>query len=295
MSRPQLEVADIIRSAGTDFIERNRYWLRWIHIKVLRAIARCRTAALGGHIEECTSCGHRATISYNSCRNWRCPKCQTGTREHWIAGRRRELLPTSYVHVVLTLPPQLALLALQNRKSSMGCCFGPAQKLYLKWRAIPLISAPMASSACSIPGTRNSNFIPMSTVSFPPADFRLISDAGFNPPPTLLPSHCCTAARVSSQLITGLKSAFERRQLHLARRTRTAHPSQVLRCLAASALRKDWIVYSKPPFGRPSTFCHLSAAVPTASPSPTIAWSHWRMARLPFAGVTPPITINRNS
>ena len=78
MSRPRfLEVADIIRSAGADFIERNRSWLRWTHLKVLRAIARCRTAALGDHIDECTCCGHRATISYNSCRNRHCPKCQT--------------------------------------------------------------------------------------------------------------------------------------------------------------------------------------------------------------------------
>jgi len=97
MSRPQLEVADIIRRAGTDFIERNRHWLRWTHLKVLLAIARCRTAALGGHIDECTRCGHRATISYNSCRNRHCPKCQTGARERWIAARRRELLPTPYV------------------------------------------------------------------------------------------------------------------------------------------------------------------------------------------------------
>ena len=119
MSRPQLEVADIIRSAGTDFIERNRSWLRWTHLKVLRAIARCRTAALGGHIDECTSCGHRATISYNSCRNRHCPKCQTGARERWIAARRRELLPTPYVHVVFTLPPQLAALALQNRETHL--------------------------------------------------------------------------------------------------------------------------------------------------------------------------------
>ncbi len=65
MSRPTLEVADLVRSAGTAFIERNRRWIRWTHIKVLRAIARCRTAALGGHIDECTRCGHRATISYN--------------------------------------------------------------------------------------------------------------------------------------------------------------------------------------------------------------------------------------
>ena len=64
MSRPQLEVADIIRSAGRDFVERNRHWLRWTHLKVLLAITRCRTAALGGHIDQCTSCGHRATISF---------------------------------------------------------------------------------------------------------------------------------------------------------------------------------------------------------------------------------------
>ena len=84
MSRPPLEVADLIRTAGTAFIERNRQWIRWTHIKVLVAIARCRTAALGGHIDECTRCGHRATISYNSCRNRHCPKCQTSARELWI-------------------------------------------------------------------------------------------------------------------------------------------------------------------------------------------------------------------
>jgi hypothetical protein len=67
MSRPPLEVADLIRAAGAALIKRNRQWIRWSHVKVLLAIARCRTAALGGHIDECTRCGHRATISYNSC------------------------------------------------------------------------------------------------------------------------------------------------------------------------------------------------------------------------------------
>src|SRR5207253_10277407 len=120
MSRPRFEVADIIRSAGADFIERNRSWLRWTHLKVLRAIARCRTAALGGHVDQCTSCGHRATISYNSCRNRHCPKCQTAARDRWIAARQKELLPTRYVHVVFTLPAPLAPLALQNKKPIYG-------------------------------------------------------------------------------------------------------------------------------------------------------------------------------
>ena len=115
MSRPPLEVADLIRTAGAAFLERNRHWLSWQHAKVLRAIRRCRTAALGGHLDECTRCGHRA-ISYNSCRNRHCPKCQTAARERWIAARQRELLPIRYVHVVFTMPQRLAPLVWQNKK-----------------------------------------------------------------------------------------------------------------------------------------------------------------------------------
>src|SRR6202011_3695295 len=115
MSRPPLEVADLVRTAGDAFIERSRTWITWKHVKVLLAIARCRTAALGGHLDECTRCGHRA-ISYNSCRNRHCPKCQAGARDRWLAARRQELLPTRYVHVVFTLPHELVPLALQNKK-----------------------------------------------------------------------------------------------------------------------------------------------------------------------------------
>lgn len=120
MTRPPLEVADLVRTAGAAFIERNRQWIRWTHIKVLLAIARCRTAALGGHLDQCSRCGYRAAISDNSCRNRHCPKCQTGARERWIRARRRELLPSPYVHVVFTLPHQLASLALQNKKLIYG-------------------------------------------------------------------------------------------------------------------------------------------------------------------------------
>ena len=67
MTRPPLEIADLIRTAGAAFIERNHQWIRWPHVKVLLAIARCRTAALGGHLDQCTSCAHRVPISYNSC------------------------------------------------------------------------------------------------------------------------------------------------------------------------------------------------------------------------------------
>src|SRR6266404_4725954 len=163
MSRPPLEVADLIRSAGAAFIERNRQWLSWKHIKVLLAIARCRTAALGGHLDECTRCGHRATISYNSCRNRHCPKCQTAARERWIAARQRELLPTRYVHVVFTLPPQPA----------------PVRKHFSKSLAIRDTSArKLASSPCCTPGIRSSGSIHMSIALFLPVGCRSITRTG---------------------------------------------------------------------------------------------------------------------
>src|ERR1700756_1931474 len=132
MARPPLEVADLLRTAGDAFLERNRHWLRWKHIKVLLAIRRCRTAALGGHLDECTRCGYRATISYNSCRNRHCPKCQIAARERWIAARRRELLPTRYLHVVFTLPHRLAPLVLQNKKILYGLLFRTSAETLLE-------------------------------------------------------------------------------------------------------------------------------------------------------------------
>src|SRR6476660_4835493 len=132
MDRPPLEVADLICAAGDAFLERNRHWLRWKHIKVLLAIRRCRTAALGGHIDECSRCGYRATISYNSCRNRHCPKCQSNARERWIQARRRELLPSPYVHVVFTLPSQLASLALQNKKPIYDLLFRASAETLLE-------------------------------------------------------------------------------------------------------------------------------------------------------------------
>jgi tRNA(Ile2) C34 agmatinyltransferase TiaS len=128
MSRPPLEVADLIRAAGQTFIERSRRWLTRLHLKVLTAIERCRTPALGGHVDGCSRCRHRV-ISYNSCRNRHCPKCQGNARERWLADRRRELLPTMYVHIVFTLPHVLAPLALQNKRVNYGLLFELAPKL----------------------------------------------------------------------------------------------------------------------------------------------------------------------
>ena len=112
MSRPAVEVADVLHAQGDRFIQRHP-WLSVQQRTVLRALTRCRTAALGGHVDRCRACGHRA-ISYNSCRNRHCPKCQAQARDRWLAARERELLDVSYVHVVFTLPHALNPLCRRN-------------------------------------------------------------------------------------------------------------------------------------------------------------------------------------
>lgn len=97
MSRPAVEVADILRAQGNRFL--NRYQSSFgYQKKAFRAIQRCRTAALGGHLDACLECGYGKAISYNSCRNRNCPKCQPQARQRWLAAREREVLPTSCFH-----------------------------------------------------------------------------------------------------------------------------------------------------------------------------------------------------
>ena len=123
MTPPALEIADLIRTAGAAFIERNRQWIRWKHVKVVLAIVRCRTAALGGHLDECMRCGHHAPISYNSCRDRHCPKCQSLARAEWIQDRQSELINVPYFHVVFTVPEEVAAIALQNKRTIYGILF----------------------------------------------------------------------------------------------------------------------------------------------------------------------------
>ena len=112
-ARPQLEVADVIRSHGEAFLQKYGSHLSATQKKALRDLALCRTAALGGHMERCLDCGHERP-SYNSCRNRHCPKCQALSRARWLERESGYLLPVEYHHVVFTLPAELAELALSN-------------------------------------------------------------------------------------------------------------------------------------------------------------------------------------
>ena len=114
MKRPKLEVADILRRYGDAYRAGHEGALSSTQRRVMRAITACRTAALGGHVEACDTCGHRR-ISYNSCRNRHCPKCQSLARAQWIEDRKSELLDCPYFHVVFTIPEEIAAIAYQNK------------------------------------------------------------------------------------------------------------------------------------------------------------------------------------
>jgi Transposase zinc-binding domain len=117
MARPALEVADILRDQGPAWHEANRGHVSLDQLKVMSAIERCRSAALGGHVARCenAACGH-TEIAYNSCRNRHCPKCQGAASRRWLADREAELLPVPYFHVVYTLPSKLRDIAYQNKR-----------------------------------------------------------------------------------------------------------------------------------------------------------------------------------
>ena len=119
------EVAEIFRQYGPAY--RASHKLPRHHLRVMHAIEVCRTAALGGHKDRCDNCGH-LEISYNSCRNRHCPKCQTLRKEKWIEARTEDLLPIEYFHVVFTIPSELNPLVSMNRKVMYDLFFRSASE-----------------------------------------------------------------------------------------------------------------------------------------------------------------------
>jgi Putative transposase/Transposase zinc-binding domain len=244
-------MADIVRYAGPGFRERSHRWINGQHLKVLDAIARCRTAALGGHRDQCTDCGHTA-ISYNSCRNRHCPRCQGNARLRWLQQRERELLPTSYVHAVFTLPRELAPLALQNKRILYSLLFrASAETLQQVARDPRHLGAEIGFF--SVLHTWDQRLQHHPHVHCVIAAGGLASDH----------SHWISSRRsfflpvrvlgrvFRGKFVAGLKAAFREGTLEfhgaLASLAEPRSFAAWLRCL----FRRDWIVYSKPPFAGP--------------------------------------------
>jgi len=251
MSRPPLEVAAIVRCAGQAFLEHSRKWINWQHQKVLLAITRCRTAALGGHRDQCSDCGHTA-ISYNSCRNRHCPRCQGNARRRWLKAREQELLPTRYVHAVFTLPRELALLALQNKRLIYDLLFHASAETLLEIARDPRhLGAEIGFFSVLHSWNQRLQFHPhihcvLAAGGLAPDHSRWISARrSFFLPIGVL-------SRVfRGKFVAALKTAFRQGTLqfhgHLVPLMEPRTFASWLRLL----FRHDWVVYSKRPFGGP--------------------------------------------
>ena len=136
MARPALEVADIFRNHGAAWRAANRGHVSLGQLKVMSAIERCRTAALGGHVLRCDDCAH-TVIAYSSCRNRHCPKCQAAAAKAWLGEREAELLPVGYFHVVFTLPAVIADIAYQNKAEIYDLLFKASAETMLTIAADP--------------------------------------------------------------------------------------------------------------------------------------------------------------
>jgi hypothetical protein len=251
MSQPTLEVADLIRAQGDRFLDRYRSSFSFQQLKVFRAIQNCRTAALGGHLDSCSCCGHQA-ISYNSCRNRHCPKCQAQARQRWLAAREQEVLPTAYFHVVFSVPHELNVLALENPRCFYNLLFAAASATLLEVAANPKrMGAGIGTSA--ILHTWGQNLllhphihcvVPAGGLALDRSHWVSARSDFFLPIPVL-------RKVFRGKFVAGLKRLRQRGQL--CRRGPAAlfaDPKQFGKLLRRLHLRR-WVVYAKAPFGGP--------------------------------------------
>jgi Putative transposase/Transposase zinc-binding domain len=259
VTRPPCEVADIIRQHSDRFVDTHRAWLTPQHRRVLRALAQCRTATLGGHLDRCVRCGHRA-ISYNSCRNRHCPKCLTHERDQWLAARQDELLPVGYHHVVFTLPHELSWLALQNPQVVYDLLFRASAATLLEVAADPT-HLGAAIGFLTVLHTWGQNLL------HHPHVHCVIPVGGLSADEThwVQPRHrfflpVKVLSRVfRGKFVAGLRRAARRARLVCAGRLAQLTDPAAFRAFLQQLFRHDWVVYAKPPFGGPTHVLHYLA------------------------------------
>jgi hypothetical protein len=265
-----LEVADIFRRHGETYRRAHDGHMGRVERRVMSAIELCRTAQLGGHVEACGP----VRCAYNSCRNRHCPKCQGQARANWLEARQAELLPAPYFHVLFTVPAQVAEIAFQNKAAVYAILFRAAAETLRRIAADPKHQGAEAGFIavlhtwgqnlhhhphvhCVVPG------------GGPSSDgARWIGcRPGFFLPVRVL-------SRLFRRLfLEELAAAFEAGDLgFFGDLAGLAQPAAFIRRLR-DLRRVEWVVYAKPPFGGPAQVLAYLGGIPTASPSPTRAWS----------------------
>ena len=251
MSRPALEVADIFRGHGPAWRQAHAGHVSLEQLKVMSAIERCRTAALGGHVARCADCAY-TTISYNSCRNRNCPKCQGAAAKQWLADREAELLPVPYYHVVFTLPGPIADIAYQNKAVLYDLLFKVSAETMLTIAADPkhLGGRIGITSVLHTWG---------SAMTHHPHVHMIVPGGGISPDGQRWVS--CRpgfflSVRVLSRLfrrlfLEALSAAHEANRLNFFGNNTHLIEAQSFAAYLAPLRKTEWVVYAKRPFGGP--------------------------------------------
>lgn len=252
MTAHRLEVADVFRAFQEQFLERWGHALSDQQRKVLRDIGLCRTAALGIHLERCDRCSYE-TLAYDSCRNRHCPKCQSSARDRWLLKQAASLLPVPYVHAVFTVPEQLAPIALRNQKVFYAMLFRAASETLLAIATDPRhLGARIGILAVLHTWSQNLHFHPHLHCLIPagglaPDHSRWVAAKrhGFFLPVRVL------SRMFRGKLLSFLKRSYRSGELCFTGKVAALSSPRAFYSLLGSLRRKEWVVYSKPPFGGP--------------------------------------------
>ena len=261
MSRPKLEVADILRDHGAAWRSANAGHISLDQLKVMTAIERCRTAALGGHVERCEKCAH-TVIAYNSCRNRHCPKCQGAQAREWLAEREAELLPVPYYHVVFTLPARIADIAYQNKAVIYDLLFKASSETMLTIAADPKHLGARIG-ILSVLHTWGSAIThhPHVHMIVPGGGFSLDGNRWVSCRPRFF-----LAVRVLSELFRGLflhklGAAYQAGELQFFGKHARLIDPQAFAAYLRPLWNTKWVVYCKRPFGGPKESPALSCSL----------------------------------
>jgi Putative transposase/Transposase zinc-binding domain len=252
MNPPRPEMADIVRTHHNEFLARWNPVLSREQRKALRDIRDCRTAALGGRVQQCDRCGHRV-ILYNSCRNRHCPKCQATARARWLAERETEVLPVPYFHVVFTLPSQIGRLALQNPKLIYGILFRTAAATLLETAADPrLLGAHIGFLAVLHTWGQNLHLHPHLHCVVPGGGISLDGSRwiGCRKSSFFLPVRVLSH-RFRKSFLRALHRAFRKGTLRFHGEMKSLSEPAAFQALCDQTAAIDWVVHVKSPFGGP--------------------------------------------
>ena len=251
MPRPALDIEDVFRRYGAAFQTQYGRMLTSLHLLVLKALALCRTAQLGGHILECDHCGHTKQ-AYNSCNNRHCPKCQAGLRAEWFDKREQELLPVDYFHVVFTLPAELGPLVLQNKALMYNLLFRATAQTLLEiaagWKGL---QAKIGFFAILHTWGQKLDLHPHLHCVVPGGGLSLDETRWVSCQPGFFLPVKMLSRFFRGRFLALLKAAHRRGELTLEGRLEPLASPRDFSIWLTPIYQKEWVVYAKPPWNGP--------------------------------------------